>query len=155
MAKAETIMKLFTFLKDRYPAYFKTRGEVDDLLKLWAEEFKFTPDEDLTLAVRLHTKNSNYFPSTGDIADKLRRVDMIRDMNLATYKGRLKTYKEYKDATPKEVDEWVDTMRALHPEEAWTTKTFKDYTEDARNRVTEAWGELTNWQKERVEPWEP
>lgn len=154
MATKDGILNIVEILKDRYPAYFKD-DKYKQTFNFWFKEFKFTPDEDLTLAVRLHTKNSNYFPSTGDIADKLRRVDMIRDMNLATYKGRLKTYKEYKDATPKEVDEWVDTMRALHPEEAWTTKTFKDYTEDARNRVTEAWGELTDWQKERVEPWEP
>ena len=155
MAKAETIMKLFMILKDRYPAYFKVKGEVDDLLKLWASEFKYTPDEDLELAVRLHIKNVNFFPSTGDIADKLRRVDMIRDMNLATYKGRLKTYKEYRYSTPDQVDEWVDTMRAIHPDEAFTTKTFKDYLENSKRQVSEAWNELTDRQKEGVEPWEP
>lgn len=155
MAKAETIMKLFMILKDRYPAYFKVKGEVDDLLKLWASEFKYTPDEDLELAVRLHIKNVNFFPSTGDIADKLRRVDMIHDMNLATYKGRLKTYKEYRDSTPDQVDEWVDTMRAIHPDEAFTTKTFKDYLENSKRQVSEAWNELTDQQKEEVEPWVP
>lgn len=144
MASKQTIIDVFNRLMVRFPGYMeKNKESIQSTMGMWTVAFKYTPDDVLLRATQLIIESERaYFPNIAEIDERARRVVLIDNQKIATYEGRLETYNKYKDATPDEIDAWVDMQRFIYQDRGWTTKDFKEMVETFKDQLNKAIREL-------------